>query len=217
MECDKEITFQGDLIWIVSAATLYQRYPHISSELEHMMKIGFGADEYPGEKNDVSFDLKDMSLTEDEHITLVLYAPNCISSEHIAPISCFLTLHYVPHEHSVTMWNLCSIDRGKGYAGRLVDIATKWTNSVHHVPLRLKVYVYNTLFHQVVSFYLRRGFGLEHIERKGEVVCMIQDTPSSYEHIIHQCWQKVLTQSSSPERIWLTRRLMSLMPIRKNN
>lgn len=210
---EHSIVFDTDFIWIVPAATLYQRYPHISSDLNHMVKIGFGKDVYPGERTkEPSFDLADMCDT-DEHITVVLYAPNCPSSEHITSIACFLTLHYIPDEHTITMWNLCSIDRGKGYAGRLVDASMEWTNRVHRVPLRLKVYIYNPLFQMVISFYLRRGFGLEGIEHNGAVVCMIQDTPSSYDHIIHQCWQTLLTQPSSQSRTWLTRRLLSLAPM----
>ena len=108
------------------------------------------------------------------------------------------------------MWNLCSIDRGKGYAGLLVLYAMEWSSIMYDTKLRLKIYIYNPMFYQVMSFYRKRGFGLEKIERNGAIVCMIQGHYTLYSTIIRKCWKMLLEHPPSQDRIWLTSRLISL-------
>jgi hypothetical protein len=206
-----EIKVNNDLIWIVSASLLYKKYPHLSPNLKQMIETSFGTDDYPGEKHPTYFELSDMYDRSDEFITFLLYIPNCHDSNHLKHVSAFLTLHYVFDEDSITMWNLCSIERGKGYASLLVNHAMKWTEMVYKSPLRLKIYIYNPMFKQVLSFYTRRKFVLEKIERNGAVVCMIQGKHiTSYTTILRNCWKFLLKQAPSQERIWLTERLISL-------
>lgn len=211
MDQSKEIQVNNDLIWIVPASLLYKNCPYLSPHLKQMIKVSFGTDEYPGEKQPVYFELSDMYDRSDEFITFVLYIPNCKDTKHIKHISAFLTLHYVFNDNSITMWNLCSIDRGKGYAGLLVDHAMKWVSMIYKIPLHLKIYIYNSMFLQVLSFYTKRGFMLEHIERKGAILCMIQgEKPSSYISILIILLKFVLKNPVSQDTTWLTERLESL-------
>lgn len=211
MDQSKEIQVNNDLIWIVPASVLYKRYPHLSSHFKKMIEVSFGRDDYPGEKHATYFELSDMYDRSDEFITFFLYIPNCKDTNHIKHVSTFLTLHYVFDENSITLWNLCSIDRGKGYAGLLVDHAMKWVSIIYKIPLRLKIYIYNPMFHTVLSFYIKRGFILEKVERNGAVVCMIQGkNRPSYTTILRHCWKLLLKQPPSQERIWLTERLILL-------
>jgi hypothetical protein len=191
-----------DLIWIGPASFLKRHHPEIESVLERMVQSSFSEDEYPGEHHIPHFQL---DTSDHEVMSIALYLPN----KEMKHVSCFLSLNYIPSERSVTMWNLCSMDRGKGYASQLVEKATEWCNRIYQLPLRLKVYLYNPLFHQVIHFYVKRGFGLERIERNGKVICMIQHVSSTYEMILYQCWNEV-DKNSTQERLWMTRRLLML-------
>jgi hypothetical protein len=211
-----------DLILVVSSDFLLQKYPDTSNKFDQLLKLGFSIDEYPGKHIEPSFSLESNCSKEDEIVTFVMYYQNCdkITIENASSFCAFLSINYLLDEQSVTLWNLCSMDRGKGYAGKLVDVSIQWTRQYYNIPLRLKVYVYNSMFEQVMLFYLKRHFSCTTIERGGSVVCLIHDPSTKtkispyhfYSIILHHCWQKVLTEPQSQERKWLASRLLSLFP-----
>lgn len=215
------VPVQDDLIWIVSPKLLLH-YPLMNDRFLDMVQTCFGTDEYPGEHHEPSFNLEEITERTVEIVTLFIYYPNTsvITNENVNTFSAFVSINYDIHEGTMTMWNLCSMDRGKGYAGRLVDLSIVWCRDEFHLPLHLKVYVYNPMFEQVVSFYLRRNFIFQDVERNGKVVAMIYAPKikkvthlhQSFLSIICQCWDAVLHQPPSNERKWLAHRLLSLLP-----
>jgi len=216
-----EYYYNKDLIWVVSPEILLQQYPETNQRFDQLLKFGFSSDEYPGEHREPRFSLEENCNNSYECVTLIVYYPLCtkITSENASKMSAFLSIHHVFSDNTITMWNLCSIDRGKGYAGKLVDISISWTNEHYKLPLGLKVYVYNSMFQQVIMFYLKRNFIFNKIERGGSVVCLLHASfindiipYQSYSNIIKQCWSIVLQEPPSNERKWLARRLLSLLP-----
>lgn len=206
-----------DLIWIVSPKQLLD-YPLMNDRFRQMIQHCFASDEYPGEHYQPSFNLEEIADRSFEIVTLFIYysTTKIISNENRNSFSAFVSIHY--EQGAMTMWNLCSIDRGKGYAGRLVDLSIVWCRDEFSLPLHLKVYVYNTMFEQVVYFYLKRSFIFDKVERNGKVVCMIYHSKAvthlqhSFSSILRQCWETVLSEPPSIERKWLARRLLSLLP-----
>ena len=199
-----EYIIGNDKIWIGQVSLLKSLCPEIELILETMVQFSFSNDAYPGNHVIPHFKLES---GDHEEITVALYLVNM----EFLNVSCFLTLHYIYEHKTITMWNLCSRNRGKGYASKLVETSMDWSNRMYKLPLRLKVYLYNYFFHQVVSFYIKRGFGLERIERKGKVVCMIQNvaSASTYESILNKCWKEV-SQNTPQEQFWMTIRLNAL-------
>lgn len=196
----------NDMIWIGPASFLKQHHPEIELILDNMVQTSFYEDDYPGEHRVPHFKLESMGH---EVMNVALYLPN----NEFQKVSCFLTLHYITEHKTITMWNLCSIDRGKGYASQLVEKSMDWVNRMYQLPLRLKVYIYNSFFHQVISFYIKRGFGLERIERHGKVVCMIQNVSSTYESILNKCSREI-TKNIPQEQFWMTVRLIELQKMK---
>jgi len=150
------------MIWIVPVRDITQK--ELQQHIVSMLTTCFQQDDAPHPHSPCTYSFH---KTSNEYCAFYVHnSPypleeiheHCTSLINHITGCCMVQINtYQPSQ--MLLYNVCSIDRGKGHVRQLMNEVIRWSFSKPIIQsISVDVYVYNSYIAQVIPFYLRLGF-----------------------------------------------------------